>query len=127
MRASPRSSPAPRLRSATAYRTSSIAYTLPLNPNWDMVLRATDVYVGTSTDVSFQLNQLPVRNIVNLRAGLLGKRNLSVFLFADNVTDKRAYLGDPEEIFTFVPSINRVTTNQPLTVGVELSYAMGGK
>jgi iron complex outermembrane recepter protein len=107
--------------------TTSIAYTLSLNPNWDMVLRATDVYVGTSTDVSFQLNQLPVRNIVNLRAGLLGKRNLSVFLFADNVTDKRAYLGDPEEIFTFVPSINRVTTNQPRTVGVELTYAIGGK
>jgi outer membrane receptor protein involved in Fe transport len=92
-----------------------------------MVLRATDIYVGTSTDVSFQLNRLPVRNIVNLRAGLLGKRNLSVFLFADNVTDKRAYLGDPEEIFTFVPSINRVTTNQPRTVGVELTYAIGGK
>ena len=107
--------------------TTSIAYTMPLGPNWDMVLRATDIYVGTSTDVSFQLNRLPVRNIVNLRAGLLGKRNLSVFLFADNVTDKRAYLGDPEEIFTFVPSINRVTTNQPRTVGVELTYAIGGK
>jgi hypothetical protein len=26
-----------------------------------------------------------------------------------------------------VPSINRVTTNQPRTVGVELTYAIGGK
>jgi outer membrane receptor protein involved in Fe transport len=107
--------------------TTSIAYTQPLNNAWDLVFRATDVYVGTSTDLSFQLNQIPVRNIVNLRAGLIGKNNLSVFLFADNVTDKRADLGDPEEIFTFVPALNRETTNQPRTVGVELSYAIYGK
>jgi iron complex outermembrane receptor protein len=107
--------------------TSSIAYTAPLSDNWDLTLRATDIYVGTSTDVSFQLNQLPPRNIVNLRAGLLGKNNLSVFLFVDNAMDRRADLGDPEEIFTFVPSINRITTNQPRTVGLELSYALNGK
>jgi len=107
--------------------TTSIAYTHSLNDNWDMVLRATDIYVGTSTDLSFQLNRLPVRNIVNLRAGVLGRHDLSVFVFADNVTNRRADLGDPEEIFTFVPSINRSTTNQPRTVGVELTYAVGGK
>jgi hypothetical protein len=50
-----------------------------------------------------------------------------VFLFVDNVTDKRAYLNDPEEIFTFVPSMNRATTNQPRTIGLQLSYGTGGK
>jgi outer membrane receptor protein involved in Fe transport len=107
--------------------TSTIAYTRSLSGDWDLTLRATDVYVGTSTDLSFQLNRLPVRNIVNLRAGLIGKRHLSVFLFADNVTDKRADLGDPEEIFTFVPALNRETTNPPRTVGAEVTYAISGK
>jgi hypothetical protein len=57
----------------------------------------------------------------------VGQNRLSVFLFVDNVTDKRAYLNDPEEIFTFVPSMNRATTNQPRTIGLQLSYGTGGK
>jgi hypothetical protein len=60
-----------------------------------------------------------------LRAGVIGCRGLSAFVFADNVMDRRAYLSDPEEIFTFVPALNRATTNQPRTVGLEVSYLLG--
>jgi outer membrane receptor protein involved in Fe transport len=79
------------------------------------------------TDVSFVLNQVPAHDLVNLRAGLISDRKVSVSLFVNNVTDKRANLGDPEEISFFVPSLNRVTTNQPRTIGVELNYAWGGQ
>jgi outer membrane receptor protein involved in Fe transport len=107
--------------------TTSLSYTRPVTAAYDMVLRASNVYVGTSTDPSFQLNRIPVRNIGSLRAGLVGKNDLSVYLFVDNVTNKHAYLGDPEELFAFVPAINRVATNQPRTIGVQLSYGVGGR
>jgi outer membrane receptor protein involved in Fe transport len=108
--------------------TTSIAYTRPILPNYDLVLRATNVYTGDSTDPSFSpITEIPSRDIANLRLGLVGTNRLSVFLFVDNVTEKRAYLNDPEEIFTFVPSMNRATTNQPRTIGLQLSYGTGGK
>jgi iron complex outermembrane receptor protein len=108
--------------------TTSIAYTRPILTNYDLVFRATNVYTGDSTDPSFMpITEVPSRDIANLRLGLVGQNRMSVFLFVDNVTDKRAYLNDPEEIFTFVPSTNRVTTNQPRTIGVQLSYGTGGK
>ena len=107
--------------------TTAIEYTHNLDNNLDLVLRASNVYVGTQTDVSWQLNTLPARNLVNLRAGVITGHNLSGFIFADNVTNHRTYLSDPEEIFTFVPALNRATTNQPRTIGVELSYALRGR
>jgi outer membrane receptor protein involved in Fe transport len=108
--------------------TTSITYTRPVLPDYDLVFRATNVYTGDSTDPSFSpITEIPSRDIANLRLGLVGTNRLSVFLFVDNVTDKRAYLNDPEEIFTFVPSTDRATTNQPRTIGVQLSYGVGGK
>jgi iron complex outermembrane recepter protein len=108
--------------------TTSITYTRPMLTNYDLVFRATNVYTGNSTDPSFMpITEVPSRDIANLRLGLVGQNRMSVFLFIDNVTDKRAYLNDPEEIFTFVPSMNRVTTNQPRTIGLQLSYGTGGR
>lgn len=108
--------------------TTSISYTRPVTADYDLVLRATNVYTGNSTDPSFTpITQVPSRDLVNIRAGLSSHNRMSVFFFVDNLTDKRAYIADPEEIFVFVPSINRVTTNQPRTIGVQLSYGMGGK
>lgn len=108
--------------------TTSAVYTFAVTPDYDVVLRATNVYTGSMTAPYFYgTDRIPVRNIANLRAGLVSSHNLSVFLFADNVGNKHADLGDPEEIFTFVPSISRVTTNQPRTVGLELNYEWSGK
>jgi outer membrane receptor protein involved in Fe transport len=108
--------------------TTAITYTRPAMTNYDLVLRAANVYTGTATDASFSpITQLPSRNIANLRAGMTSRDHVSVFLFVDNVTNKHAYIGDPEEIFTFVPSLDRVTTNQPRTIGVQISYGVGAK
>jgi iron complex outermembrane receptor protein len=108
--------------------TTSITYTRPVMTNYDLVFRATNVFTGNSTDPSWTpITKIPNRDIANIRLGLVGQNRLSAFLFIDNITDKRAYLSDPEEIFTFVPSMNRVTTNQPRTIGLQLSYGTGGK
>jgi len=103
--------------------TTSITYTRPVSPTYDLVFRGTNVYTGNSTDPSFTpITEVPARDIANLRVGFVGHNGVSVFLFVDNVTDKRAYLNDPEELFTFVPSTSRVTTNQPRTLGLQFSY-----
>jgi iron complex outermembrane recepter protein len=108
--------------------TTSITYTRPLFANYDLVFRASNVYTGYSTDPSFNpITEVPSRDLANLRLGLVQQGGVSVFLFVDNVTDKRAYVNDPEEIFTFIPSADRVTTNQPRTIGVQVSYGVGGK
>lgn len=107
--------------------TTSLVYRQPISDDYAMVLRATNVYIGTMTDISFDLNQVPSHDLVNLRAGLISDRKVSVSLFINNVTDKRADLGDPQEISFFVPTLNRVTTNQPRTIGLELNYAWGGQ
>jgi hypothetical protein len=44
-------------------------------------------------------------------------------LFADNLTDKRAQLGINTTGFSYtIPSLIRVATNQPRTIGVDLKY-----
>ena len=78
------------------------------------------------TDVTFTQNTLPSYDLVKIRGGWASDRKVSVFLFVDNLFDKRADLGDPEEISFFVPALSRVATNQPRTVGIELNYAWGG-
>jgi iron complex outermembrane recepter protein len=108
--------------------TTSVTYTRLILSNYEIVFRASNVYTGNSTDPSFMpITKVPSRDIGNLRLGLVEDNGMSVYLFVDNVTDKRAYLNDPEEIFTFVPSTDRVTTNQPRTIGLQLSYATGGR
>ena len=106
--------------------TSSIAYIRPLNDNLSLTLRATDVYVGSQTDVAYQPSRLPPWNVVNLRAGLLMSHDISVTLFANNVANRLAYLADVEEISFEVPSINRAVTNQPRTIGIDVTYAWRG-
>jgi iron complex outermembrane recepter protein len=105
--------------------TTSLVYKHPVTPDHSLVLRATNVYTDSMTDTSYVLNVVPPRDIVNLRAGWVSEKNLSISLFVNNATDKRADLGDPEEVFVFVPVLNRVMTNQPRTIGLDLTYAWG--
>ncbi len=107
--------------------TTSLVYRHPITDDYDILIRATNEYIGTMTDVTETLNLVPSRDIVRARVGWVSDRKVSAYLFIDNVFDKRADLGDPEEISFFVPALNRVMTNQPRTVGLELSYAWGGK
>jgi len=57
-----------------------------ISDDYAMVLRATNVYIGTMTDISFGLNEVPSHDLVNLRAGLISDRKVSVSLFINNIT-----------------------------------------
>ena len=106
--------------------TTSIVYRHPISDDYAVVLRGTNEYTGTMTDVTFNQNLVPARDIVKFRAGWSSDTKVSVYGFVNNIFDKRTILGDPEEISFFVPALNREVANQPRTVGLELNYAWGG-
>jgi outer membrane receptor protein involved in Fe transport len=102
--------------------TTSITYTKPLSDAYKFVARANNSYVGQSTDIEYTYATLPAYDLVGLRIGLAGKQ-LSGFVFADNVTNKHAELGINTTGFSWtIPSVERVVTNQPRTVGVDIKY-----
>jgi len=104
-------------------QTASLTYTRQLTDNWKATARVNNSYVGRATDIDFTYGTLPAYNLVGLRIGLLGER-LSGFFFIDNLTDKRAQLGINTTGFAYtIPSLIRVATNQPRTIGVDLKYA----
>ena len=59
--------------------------------------------------------------ISNARAGVEGG-NWSALVFANNVFNKVAEINNAYQINVNVPTYNRVTMAQPLTIGVDLSY-----
>jgi iron complex outermembrane recepter protein len=102
--------------------TTSLTYTRPITDNVKFTGRLNNSYVGQSTDIDFTYGTLPAYDLVGLRFGLLGEK-LSGFLFVDNLTDKRAELGINTTAFSYtIPSLIRVATNQPRTIGIDMKY-----
>jgi outer membrane receptor protein involved in Fe transport len=102
--------------------STSLIYTRPLNEHLSLLARATNSYVGPSTDTSFGYTHLSPYDIVGLRTGVKHD-SLSAYLFVDNLTNKHAELSTNTTSFSWiVPSVTRVATNQPLTVGIDVSY-----
>jgi outer membrane receptor protein involved in Fe transport len=73
--------------------------------------------VGPSEDLTFFLNNLPGYDIANFRVGLV-QSGWSAFLFVDNLTNKQAFLSNTTNYALNIPSLNRVATNQPRTIGL---------
>jgi iron complex outermembrane recepter protein len=106
--------------------TSTIAYHHQVNEQYSIIANATNEFTGNMIDVSYNpVTPVPSHDFLNLRAGVAMSQGLTATLFVNNLADKRAYLGDPAEVSFFVPAINRVTTNQPRTFGLELNYYWG--
>ena len=102
--------------------TTALTYTQPISDNLKFSARVNNSYVGPATDIDFTYGTLPAYDLVGLRLGLIGAK-LSGFLFVDNATDKRAQLGINTTGFSYtIPSLIRVATNQPRTIGVDLKY-----
>ncbi|HEX4585349.1 MAG TPA: TonB-dependent receptor [Burkholderiaceae bacterium] len=101
---------------------ASLNYTRQLSAGTKLTMRVTDSYVGSSTDIAFTYEQLQPYNLVGARIGLSGDK-WSAYLFGDNLTNKHAELGVNTSSFAFqAPSLVRVATNQPRTIGVDLTY-----
>jgi len=84
--------------------------------------RVNNSLVGPSTDVQFNYATLPSYDLLGLRFGLVGD-HLSGFLFADNVTDKRAELGLNTTGFSWTtPSWSGLRRISRETIGVDVKY-----
>jgi iron complex outermembrane recepter protein len=105
--------------------SASIAYRHSLTDQLALTARADNTYVGSRTDETYSINQLPSYDLTNIRAGLDGG-HWSAILFMNNVADKRALLSDITQAAVNLPTFNRVAVSQPRTVGVDLNYRFGG-
>jgi iron complex outermembrane recepter protein len=81
--------------------------------------------VGSRTDETYSVNELPSYDLTNVRAGLDGGR-WSAVLFVNNVADKRALLNDITQAAVNLATYNRVAVSQPRTAGIDLNYRFGG-
>jgi iron complex outermembrane receptor protein len=100
---------------------TSLVYSRRLTDMYRLTARITNSYVGSIQDITYARNTLPGYDLVNLRAGV-STPAWSASLFIDNVTNKHALLSDTGALSANVATFNRVTTNQPLTVGADVSY-----
>lgn len=102
--------------------TTSLTYLKPVTESYKFMARVNNSLVGPSTDVQFNYATLPSYDLLGLRFGLVGA-HLSGYLFADNLTDKRAALGLNTTGFSWTtPSLERIATNQPRTMGIDVKY-----
>jgi iron complex outermembrane receptor protein len=100
---------------------TALSYRQPLANDMNFVSRLTNSYVSGIQDITFARNSLPAYDLVGLRAGVETGR-WSAVLFADNLTNKMALLGDTGALSANISILNRVATNQPRTIGVDLSF-----
>jgi outer membrane receptor protein involved in Fe transport len=105
----------------TANTTVTYRYPLPLAQSSNLVVRLNNSYVDSIQDITFSRNTLPSYDLLNSRVGVETDR-WSAMLFVDNLTDKKALLSDTGALSANVSIFNRVATNQPRTVGVDLNY-----
>ena len=102
-----------------------VSYTVPVWNDWSFTTRVENQFVGTRVDTTFQqFNHLPTYDLVNFRTGFTTDK-WSAYLFVNNVFDKQAWISDNNSLSINVPMLNRVSTNQPRTFGIDLSYNFG--
>ena len=104
--------------------SESIAYRHRLTDQLALTARADNTYMGSRTDATFAINQLPAYDLANIRAGIDGGR-WSAVLFVNNVADKRALLSNIVQDAVNLPTYNRVAVSQPRTAGVDFNYKFG--
>jgi len=101
--------------------SAAIIYRHTISDDLAFTGRIENNFVGSRTDATYFINHLPSYDLTNLRAGLV-KNQWSAMLFAKNLTNERALLSDTLQIGINVPTFNRISVGQPLTVGVDFSY-----
>jgi iron complex outermembrane receptor protein len=102
--------------------TTSLTYSTPMGDGLQFIGRLNNSYVGPETDIQYTYATLHSYDIFGLRLGLTTER-WSAYLFADNLTDKHAQLGINTSAFAWTaPSLVRVATNQPRTIGLDLRF-----
>jgi iron complex outermembrane receptor protein len=104
--------------------SASLAYRHNLMENLAFMARLDNTFVGSRTDETFSINQLPSYDLTNLRAGVEAG-HWSAAVFMNNVADKRVLLNNITQDAVNLPTYNRVAVSQPRTTGIDLNYHFG--
>jgi len=111
--------PGTRINNIPKY-TGNLAfnYDTMLTQDYKLTARLAEAYVGPVHDVAFYAEDLGSYGLMDFRLGL-GKNPWEVALFGTNLTNKHAGLTIDNTVFAWQqPTITRVSTNQPRTIGV---------
>jgi iron complex outermembrane recepter protein len=107
----------------------NLTYSHAIGDKHQFTARVENTYVASRLDLTFppgfgtgKLTSLPSYDLTNIRAGIHADAGWGAALFANNVFNKQAYLENMTQLTLTNASFNRVTTNQPLTIGVDLTY-----
>jgi iron complex outermembrane recepter protein len=107
----------------------NLTYEHALTNQYQFTARVDNTYVASRLDLTFppgfgtgELTSLPSYDLTNIRAGIHSGAGWGAALFANNVFNKQAYLENMTQLTLTNASFNRVITNQPLTVGADLTY-----
>lgn len=100
---------------------TSVIFNTPLSDRYGFTARATYTYVGPMQDLTYVRNNLAGYSLVNARAGVIAN-SFSAYLYVDNLTDKLAILSSNVAQTVNIPQNNRLVTNQPRTIGIDLQY-----
>jgi outer membrane receptor protein involved in Fe transport len=108
----------------------NLTYEHALTDKYQFTARVDNTYVASRLDLTFppgfgtgELTSLPSYDLTNIRAGIHSGAGWGVALFANNLFNKQAYLENMTQLTLANASFNRVITNQPLTIGADLTYA----
>jgi len=101
---------------------SSLDYQVTINGRLNGVFHLADSLIGPINDQAYYREQLPSHNLLDARAGVTAER-WGAYFFGTNLTNKVAALTINNTVFAWQqPTITRVSTNQPRTLGLELTY-----
>ena len=101
---------------------ASAQYVFPLVDNWNGRIRVDANHYGESTSQNNNvIRERDSWNAVNVRAGM-SNESWDITLFAENLTDERANLGDNRSIAAETPGRPRIVTNRPRTIGLEARF-----
>jgi iron complex outermembrane receptor protein len=112
----------------TGTASIKLNYHTQLTDGYEFVARAENVFTGNRVDLTFPLGvpntqtPLPSYDLTNLRASVTSNNGWTASLLANNVFNKLAWLENVTQLTLANASYNRVASNQPLTIGVDLAY-----
>jgi len=101
---------------------ASLDYHHPVTANLTGMAHLSSSLVGPIQDQAYYRETLPSHNTVDLRAGVF-TGSWGAYFVGTNLTNKLAALTIDNTVFAWQqPTITRVSTNQPRTLGVDFTY-----
>jgi iron complex outermembrane recepter protein len=102
--------------------TLALDYDHPVYTALRIIGRLAESYVGPTNDIAYYRETLPSHSFLDGRIGISGNA-WEAFVVGTNLTNEHAALTIDNTTFAWQqPTITRVSTNQPRTIGLELKY-----